>query len=101
MVGFVGGTGPATGAPQHLQWCGLACRGRPPASRSPRVPEIPPGLAPHLSDVGFRGHWVGVTVDGEDDSRQASHISTCNHVLLEKEGERLVQVIPGVWRAPG
>ena len=25
MVGFVGGTGPATGAQQHLQWCGLAC----------------------------------------------------------------------------
>ena len=29
VVGFVGGTGPASGAQQHLQWCDLACRGCP------------------------------------------------------------------------
>ena len=28
VVCFVGGTGPATGAQQHLQWFDLACRGR-------------------------------------------------------------------------
>ena len=41
VVGFVGGTGPVTGAQQHLQWCDLACRGRPPPSSSPRVPASP------------------------------------------------------------
>ena len=37
VVGFVGGTGPATGAQQHLQWFDLACRGRPLPTSSPRV----------------------------------------------------------------
>ena len=54
---FVGGSGQTTGAQQHLQWRGLACRGCPPPSSSPGVPASstsenqPPGLAPHLLDV--------------------------------------------------
>ena len=41
VAGFVGGSGPATGAQQRLQWCVLACRGRPPPSSRPRVPASP------------------------------------------------------------
>jgi len=41
VVGFVGSTGPATGAQQYLQWFDLACRGRPLPTSSPRVPASP------------------------------------------------------------
>ena len=83
VVGFVGGTGPATGAQQHLQWCDFACRGRPPPSSSPkRVPASPrfasqpTGLAPHLPNIDLRGHRVVSAVDREDERRQGPNALT-------------------------
>ena len=76
VTDFVGGAGPATGAQQHLQWCGLACRGCPPPSSSPKVsanPNLenqPSGMAPHLDDVGLRAQWIVDAIDVEDDRRQ-------------------------------
>ena len=86
---FVGGSGPTTGAQQHLQRCGLACRGHPPPSSRPRLPasstsENPPGLAPHLLHVSLSRHRVVNPIDGEDDRRQRSGEITRNLSTLEE-----------------
>ena len=87
---FVGGSGPTTGAQQHLQWCGLACGGHPPPSSSPRVPASstsenqPPGLAPHLLHVSLSRHRVVNPIDGEDDRRQRRGEITRNLNTLEE-----------------
>ena len=76
VVGFVGGTGPATGAQQHLPWYGLACRGSLPPNGSPRVLANPklgnqtPKLSSHLLEVVFGGHWEVHAIDSEDNRRQ-------------------------------
>ena len=84
----------------ELQWYSLACREPPPPGIKQRTGPThcrfknqPPGLAPDLSDVGLSWHWVVDIVNGEDDVWQGLPGITWDHVLLEKEGEWLVQLI--------
>ena len=91
----------------ELQGCILACRGPPPPGIQQhtgpthcRFKNQPPGLAPHLSDVGMSWHWVVDIVNGEDDVRVGVPGITMDQVLLEEEGERLAQLILPGRRAP-
>ena len=102
-VWFCGSHWPSHRAQQHLQWCDMASRGRPPPSSSLRVPASPrfenqpPGLSPHL-DVSLGGYWIVYPIDSEDSRRQCPDGLAGNHVLKQKEGERLALLI-FVWRA--
>lgn len=98
-VYFVGGASPVWGALQHLQWLDLASWGPLPPHLSPIDPAIPrsenqsQGLGPHLLDVGTGWYRVLDAIDGKDDVRQGVNRATGDNVLLEKEGERLAQLI--------
>ena len=59
-----------------------------------------PELASHLLEAGLSGHRVVDAMDVKDDRRQGPGGGTWNWELLEKQGERLAQLILGVWRAP-
>lgn len=61
------------------------------ARQLPKVSDLrssPPGLAPHLLDVGIGRHWVADAIDGEEDVGQGVDGVTVDEVLSEKEGER-------------
>ena len=84
----------------ELLGCILAFRGPPSpgiqqctGATDCRFKNQPPWLAPDLSDVGLSWQWVVDIVNGEDDVWQGLPGITWDHVLLEKEGEWLVQLI--------
>ena len=58
-VDFVGGAGPAIGVQHHLK-----------VVANSNLKMQPSGMAPHLDDVGLRGHWIVDAIDVEDDGRQ-------------------------------
>ena len=100
VIGFVGGTGPATGLSSicnGLTWppegacIPAAAQGF--LSCKLQLENQPSVLSPHLDDVGSTWHCVVDAVDGEDNRGQGIDRRTWNVVLLEREGERLTLVI--------
>lgn len=57
--------------------------GSPLVPASLRFEDQPPGLAPHLQDVGPGWHWVRNAADGEDDVRQGVDGVAVNDELSE------------------
>ena len=73
--------------------CSLLPASSPMVPASPRFENQPPGLAPHLLNIGSSWHWVVDALNGEDDVREGVDVLTWDYVLLEKRGERLVHLI--------
>ena len=101
MIGFVGGTGPATGpAASAMRWHGLQrapfSQKHPKGSCKLQFENQPSVLSSHLEDVGSTWHWVVDAVNGEDNRRQGIDLRTWNVVLLEREGDQRIFLTQGL-----
>ena len=106
VIGFVVGTGPATGLSSICNGLSWPPEGAllPAAAQEfckLQFENQTSVFSPYLEDVGSSWHWVVDTIDGEDNRGKGIDHRTINVVQLEREGERLALeflVVFGDWK---